>query len=134
MEISIRILLAGGVASITYAFLVELLLVLAQRKQAIVSPVVLGLRNRLLVQGAILISLVLVTPLSYFNLGVETLAAALVTGQAIIIAIVLTLKAFTKQVEGTMPALWFYLDLLGAFLGIVGMLILAVGVLRSLVN
>lgn len=74
MEVAIKLLMAGGVFNIGYAFLIPLVM-FALRRQTF-SFARYG-RSVALFNGAVLLSMIFLVQFSYFNLAMETFGAAL---------------------------------------------------------
>lgn len=130
MEVAIKLLMAGGVFNIGYAFLIPLVM-FALRRQTF-SFARYG-RSVALFNGAVLLSMIFLVQFSYFNLAMETFGAALLVAQSGLLALaelMVWLRPPGEEVARRSAS--FYLSILALLLGFAGAMIFVIGVVRGL--
>ncbi len=133
METSQKVLLVGGMVSLTYGFLLGLPLTAIRTRQPQASRHLVTAHLAAIIQGAMLIALTVAASFSTMSSGVETLAACLLVGGCVLFvggAVANWLQAVENHFASRSLG-WRLLAASGPF-NLIGILLLLAGVLKAL--
>ena len=129
-----QILVLGGMINLIYAFVTGFMLAVIRQKQAVAPKYLLFAHTGPLMQGALLLGLVFAVQLANLSTRLEIMAALLLSGGALLLAIKDTVNWWQSIGDefGEKPVLGLALGTVAVLASTAGLLILAIGVIGGL--